>query len=220
MRDPRITFFRRLLCAAIVAAVPFALMALKGAIEGSLHRNSFIEAGMHATYLGLFALLPSPHRLWTHLPGAHRMVLAGIVVLLLWGQINQKHSRRNFPLITWNMYCPPAPDIDEGAPYIDVIGLSETGDAIDIAVVDLFPAIRNGFRARLGMLLAQLEQQHEGPAKQQLRDSIGRLLNTLREKHNEQHPDRPVQEVQLVQFRIPFRWTGERPEAVPVVSFP
>jgi hypothetical protein len=200
----------RIARALFVAAIPFALVLVKAALYRQLPLISLVEAGMHATYLGAFTLLFWPDSLWDRMPKAHRIVLGSMVVLLLWGQMNQKHSRRNFPFIAWNMYCAPAPSIEEGAEYTDVIGITKDGQQVDVQVVDLYPAIRNGFRARLGMTL------RDNPPP----ETMERLLNALRDKYNALHPEQPIVEVQLKRMRLPVRWEGDEPAPVEVDHFP
>jgi hypothetical protein len=81
---------------------------------------------------------------------------------------------------------------------------------VDVIVVDLYPAIRNGFRARLGMML------RDNPSP----ESMQKLLSALRDKHNQLRPAQPLSEVQLKKMRLPVRWQGATPEPFEVDSFP
>jgi hypothetical protein len=101
------SILERLARAIAVAAIPFVLTLLKAILARQLPWMWLVESAMHATYLGAFALFFWPDQLWLRMPKAHRIALGSLVVLLLWGQLNQKYSRRNFPFITWNMYCAP-----------------------------------------------------------------------------------------------------------------
>jgi hypothetical protein len=199
----------RILRAILVAAIPFGLVVIKAAVSQRFALMEFIEAGMHATYLGAFTLFFWPQALWQRMPVSHRTALAALVVLMLWGQINQKHSRQNFPFIAWNMYTPPAPEPEEGAAYTDVVGVTDAGETVDLDVVELFPPIRNGFRSRLGALIRDKPDE----------DAMNELLSILRDKHNSLHPEKPVREVQLKRIQLPVRWEGEMPQPVEVDSY-
>jgi hypothetical protein len=200
----------RILRAAIVAAIPLGLGLIKAAVTQRFALMTFVEAGMHAAYLGGFTLLFWPQALWQRMPVAHRVALTALVVLMLWGQLNQKESRHNFPFIAWNMYTPPAPELEEGAAYTDVVGVTEAGETVDLDVVGLFPPIRNGFRSRLGALIRDKPDAR----------AMDELLAVLRDRHNELHPEKAVREVQLKRMQLPVRWEGEMPRPIEVDSYP